>query len=74
MEIEREEVSLADMLKNLKKRIFELKELNLLAFFEEMHTRRELVTAFIAVLEIVRTESVKLTQDVTFGTILLKKV
>jgi segregation and condensation protein A len=74
MEIEREEVSLAAMLKNLKKRIFELKELNLLTFFEEMHTRRELVTAFIAVLEIVRTESVKLTQDVTFGTILLKKV
>jgi chromatin segregation and condensation protein Rec8/ScpA/Scc1 (kleisin family) len=39
-----------------------------------MRTRRELVTAFIAVLEIVRTESVKLTQDKTFGTIFLKKV
>ena len=74
MQIEREEVSLADMLKNLKKRIYELKELNLLTFFAEMHTRRELVTAFIAVLEIVRTESVKLTQDATFGAIVLKKV
>ena len=74
MEIEREEISLADMLKNLKKRIFEAKELNLLAFFEEMHTRRELVTAFIAVLEIVRTESVKLLQTKTFGEIILKKV
>jgi segregation and condensation protein A len=74
MEIEREEVSLADMLKNLKKCIYELKELNLLTFFAEMRTRRELVTAFIAVLEIVRTESVKLTQDKTFGTIFLKKV
>ena len=74
MEIEREEVSLADMLANLKRRIYETKELNLLSFFEEMHTRRELVTAFIAVLEIVRTESVKLLQNVTFGEIILKRI
>ena len=74
MEIEREEISLADMLKTLKTRIYETSELNLLAFFEEMHTRRELVTAFIAVLEIVRTESVKLMQSQTFGDIILKKV
>ncbi len=60
MEIEREEISLADMIKSLKARIFELGEVSLLEFFEEMHSRRELVTAFIAVLEIVRTESVKL--------------
>ncbi len=74
MEIHREEISLTEMIKNLKKRIFAVKELNLLKFFEEMHTRRELVTAFIAVLEIVRIESVKLTQSATFGEIILKKV
>jgi segregation and condensation protein A len=74
LEIEREEISLADMLKNLKKRIFEKKELNLLEFFEEMNSRHELVIAFIAVLEIVRTESVKLMQDKTFGDIILKKI
>jgi segregation and condensation protein A len=74
MEIHREEISLADMLKALRRRIFETGELNLLAFFEEMHTRRELVTAFIAVLEIVRTESVKLLQNRTFGDIILKKI
>lgn len=74
MEIEREEISLADMIKALKKRIFDEIELNLLTFFEEMHTRRELVTAFIAVLEIVRTEHVKLVQKTTFGDIFLKKV
>ena len=72
LEIEREEISLSEMLKTLKKRIFESKELSLLKFFEEMHTRRELVTAFIAVLEIVRTESVKLMQTATFGDIILK--
>ncbi len=74
MEIEREEISLADMIKSMKKRIFEGKELNLLKFFEEIHSRRELVTAFIAVLEIVRTESVQLMQTTTFGDIILKRV
>lgn len=74
MEIHREEISLADMIRNLKKRIFEATEVHLLSFFEEMHTKRELVTAFIAVLEIVRTESVTLVQKSTFGDIVLKKV
>ena len=74
MEIQREEISLAEMLKSLKRRISERKELDLLAFFGEMRSRRELVTAFIAVLEIVRTESVRLVQTATFGDIVLQKV
>ncbi len=74
MEIEREEISLADMIKNLRARIFELGEVNLLEFFEQMRSKTELVTAFIAVLEIVRTEHVKLTQKTTFGDIILKKI
>ncbi len=74
LEIKREEISLAEMLKNLKRRIFESKELSLLSFFEEMETRSELVTAFVAVLEIVRTESVRLFQSATFEDIILRKV
>jgi segregation and condensation protein A len=74
MEIQREEISLAEMISNLKKRITEVSELSLLAFFEEMQSHRELVTAFIAVLEIVRTESVKLVQKKTFGDIILMKI
>ena len=74
MEIHREEVSLSDMIKALKKRLFEAAELSILSFFEEMHSKRELVTAFIAVLEIVRTESVRLIQKQTFGDIVLKRV
>lgn len=74
MEIHREEVSLAEMLRNLKRRIFQNGELSLLDFFTEMHTKRELVTAFMAILEIVRTESVKLLQNTTFGDIILRKV
>jgi segregation and condensation protein A len=74
LEIHREEISLADMLKTLKRRIEEETELSMTAFFEEMHSKRELVTAFIAVLEIVRTEGVRLIQNATFGDILLRKV
>ena len=74
MEIEREEITLADMIRNLKKRIMDLGELNVVDFFAEMGTRREIVTAFVAVLEIVRTESVKLMQKRTFGDIILRKV
>ena len=74
MEIHREEVSLADMIKALRRRILDEDEVSLLKFFEEMHSKRELVTAFIAVLEIVRTDSVRLKQSTTFGDIILKKV
>ena len=72
LEIEREEVSLTDLLANLKKLIAN-GDLNLLEFFAEMRSKRELVTAFMAILEIVRTESVKLLQDTTFGDIILRK-
>jgi segregation and condensation protein A len=74
MEIQREEISLADMIKDLRRRIFDAGEVSLIAFFEEMHTKRELVTAFIAALEIVRTETVKLIQKQTFGDVILRKV
>lgn len=74
MEIHREEISLADMIRNLRTRIFAIGELNVVDFFAELGSRRELVTAFVAVLEIVRTEGVKLIQRTTFGDIILKKV
>ena len=74
MEIHREEVTLAEMIRMLKKRIFEEAEVSILKFFEEMHTKRELVTAFVAVLEIVRTEGIKLVQPKTFGDIILRRV
>ncbi len=72
MEIKREEISLADMMKSLLGRLKEFRELSVASFFEGMSTRRELVTAFVAVLEIVRTEGIRLVQRQTFGDILLK--
>lgn len=74
MEIEREEVTLAEMMKSLKKLINAGKEIKMAEFFGEMKTRRELVTAFLAVLEIVRTENVNLLQNKTFGDIILSKI
>jgi segregation and condensation protein A len=74
LEIQREEISLADMLRTLGARLAAAGELSMLAFFGEMHSKRELVTAFIAVLEIVRTEGIRLLQSKTFGDIILKKI
>ena len=74
MEIEREEMSLAEMLKRIKTRVLAVGEINLIEIFGEMKSRQEIVLAFIAVLELVRTESVKLLQKNTFGEIILKKV
>jgi segregation and condensation protein A len=74
MKIEREEMSLAEMLKQIKDRIYKAKELNLTEIFGALHSRQELVLAFIAVLELVRTESIKLMQDKTFGDVILQKI
>jgi segregation and condensation protein A len=74
MEIEREEMSLAEMLKLIKAKIFQAKEINLLELFAAMRTRQELVLAFIAILELVRTDDIKLLQMKPFGDIILKKV
>ena len=70
MEIEREEITLAEMLKTMREQIFKLKELNLNKFFEQTNSKRELVLAFLAVLELVKTTSVKLVQEKVFGDII----
>ncbi len=74
MQIEREEMSLAEMLRQIKDRIYKAKELNLTEIFGMTHSRQELVLAFIAVLELVRTESIKIVQNKTFGDVILQKV
>lgn len=74
MEIQREEISLSEMIRDLRRRLADIGEVSMLAYFGEMRSRRELVTAFIAVLEIVRTEGVKLTQSQAFSDITLLKV
>jgi chromatin segregation and condensation protein Rec8/ScpA/Scc1 (kleisin family) len=62
------------MLNNLKERLKITKTFNVSDFFAQARSRRELVLAFIAVLEIVRTDAVKLFQEDVFGEIILKKI
>lgn len=72
LEIEREEISMAEMLERLRNMVLSTGELNLRVFFERAHTRRELVVAFLSVLELVRTTEIKLLQRNTFGDIIAR--
>jgi segregation and condensation protein A len=72
MEIEREEISMAEMLERLRNMVMSAGELNLRVFFERARSRRELVLAFLSVLELVRTTEVKLFQERTFGEIIAR--
>jgi segregation and condensation protein A len=72
MEIEREEISMAEMLERLRNMVMSTGELNLRVFFERAGSRRELVVAFLSVLELVRTTEIKLIQEQTFGDIVAR--
>ena len=74
LEIEREEKTLVQMLDELNQKLNELNEFNVNVFFSEMRTRGELVLAFLAVLELVRTQTSRLFQNKVFGDIILRKV
>ncbi len=72
LEIERDEVTMAEMLERLRNMIFSAGELNMRDFFERAQTRRELVLAFLSVLELVRTTEIRLFQRQTFGDIIAR--
>ncbi|HKR10988.1 MAG TPA: segregation/condensation protein A [Pyrinomonadaceae bacterium] len=72
MEIQREEISMHEMLERLRNMVMSAGELNLRVFFERARSRRELVLAFLSVLELVRTSEVKLFQRETFGDIIAR--
>lgn len=72
MEIAREEMSLAEMLRRMKETISKSKKLNLNEFFSGLHSKSELVLAFLAVLELVKASSINLIQEKVFGEIWAK--
>lgn len=72
LEIEREEISMTEMLERLRNMVMSAGELNLRVFFERAQSRRELVLAFLSVLELVRSTEIKLFQKETFGDIVAK--
>ncbi|HVH71080.1 MAG TPA: segregation/condensation protein A, partial [Candidatus Dormibacteraeota bacterium] len=69
LEIERDQMTMAEMIARLRKMVRSAGELNLVRFFEQARSRRELVTAFLAVLELVRLAEISLFQRETFGPI-----
>lgn len=69
MEIEREEVSQAQMIDRLRNLVLNSVEVNLRDFFELCTSRRELVLAFLSVLELVKESVIALVQKETFGEI-----
>jgi segregation and condensation protein A len=72
LEIERDEITMAEMLERLRNMILSAGELNLRHYFEQARSRRELVLAFLSVLEIVRTTEIVLVQQSTFGDIVAR--
>jgi segregation and condensation protein A len=70
MEIEREELTMSAMIERLRNMLRSAGELNLVRFFEQAQTRRELVVAFLSVLELVRLSEISLIQRETFGEII----
>ncbi len=72
MEIERDEMTMTQMLERLRNMVLSAGELNLRKFFERATSRRELVLAFLSVLELVRTTEICLIQHETFGEIVAR--
>jgi segregation and condensation protein A len=72
MEIEREEVTMAEMIERLRNMVRSAGELNLATFFERAGSRRGLVVAFLSVLELVRLSEISLVQRETFGEIIAR--
>jgi segregation and condensation protein A len=75
-EIETSEVSVADMIRYLQQQFEEAgpdRPVFILRLFEAQRTRRAMIAMFLAVLEIVRMQAVKVTQKDLFGEIALQQ-
>lgn len=72
MEIERDELTMNDMLSRLRDMVNKKPEIELTKFFERARSRRELVLAFLSVLELVRAAEIMLVQTEIFGEIVAR--
>jgi segregation and condensation protein A len=74
IELEREEFTIAEMMEQLRKGLLAAEGgLRLVAFFEACPSRRAMIAAFLAVLELVRLQAVVVAQSELFGEIVLRK-
>jgi segregation and condensation protein A len=75
-EVESADVTVADMVRYLRDQFLEVKEdqpVFILRIFEQQRTRRAMIALFLAVLEMVRMQAVKLAQKDLFGEIALQR-
>ncbi len=73
IELERDEFTVAVMIARLRDRLKQNDSLRLVEFFEKCPTRRAMISAFLAVLELTRLGAVLVVQNEMFGEILLRK-
>jgi segregation and condensation protein A len=73
-EVTPDEVSVPDMIRFLRRSLQELDSgaaVGLVPLFEKQKTRRAMICLFLAVLEMVKQQSIRLTQDENFGEIMV---
>ncbi len=73
MEIQREEVTMAQKLAQINARLESGEEINVREIFEQSRTKRELILTFLAFLELVKEFKIHLTQRELFGEIFARK-
>jgi segregation and condensation protein A len=73
IEIARDEMTMGEKISQIKMIIAEKGEVRARDMFERARTRRELVLTFLAMLELVKELTIRLTQSATFGEIIITK-
>lgn len=72
IEIQREEMSMSEKLRQIRALLAERSEINVRDVFELAHSKRELILTFLAFLELVKESRIILTQSQLFGDIIAR--
>jgi segregation and condensation protein A len=73
MEIQRDEITMAEKLDQIKRLLDRREEINIREMFEMARSKRELILTFLAFLELVKEMSIRLIQRELFGEIYARK-
>jgi segregation and condensation protein A len=73
MEIERDEISMAEKILDIRRRLESTDRLDVTRLFEQARSPHELITIFLAILELVKETVIRLIQQTAFGEILAIK-
>jgi segregation and condensation protein A len=74
LQVDEETVTVAQMVSYFRRRlVMEDRPIRLKRLLQHLHTRNALISAFLALLELVRLQAILLRQDKVFGDVLIKK-